>query len=115
MLSYPVASEVDTAVRALVRLVGAGGKVRREILPLTAMATVVVTLCHHQITITTVGLCVCRVQYDNYTTGLKLRCTNYIYISSKCTFLHKFAKTEYLVKLNLIPLDITSTCMHVNP
>ena len=59
MLSYPVACEVDAAVRAFVWLVGAGSEVRRQVLPLTAMTTLIVTLNRHQITISTVGLCVC--------------------------------------------------------
>ncbi len=47
VLSYPVACEVDAAVRALIWLIGAEGEVRREVLPLTAMTTLVVTLYRH--------------------------------------------------------------------
>ena len=64
MLGYPVACEVDTAVRALVWFVGTGGEVGQQILPLTAMAAFIVTLNHYQITISTVGLCVC--MYEVY-------------------------------------------------
>ena len=59
MLGYPVACEVDAAVRALAWLVGARGEVQWQVLPLTAMTTLIVTLYCYQITISTVGLCVC--------------------------------------------------------
>ena len=56
MLGYPIACEVDAAVRTLVWFVGAGGEVGGQVLPLTAISTLVVTINCHQITIPTVGL-----------------------------------------------------------
>ena len=56
MLCYPVASKVDAAVWAFVGFVGARGEVGREVLPLTAMTTLVMTLDSHQVTVATVRL-----------------------------------------------------------
>ena len=57
MLGQPIAGEVYTTSRTLLRLVGARGEVGREMLPLTAVTTVVVAFNGHKITVPTVGLC----------------------------------------------------------